>query len=159
MTDPIRPTDDDARANAQHLLAEARFGALAVIDPDSAAPFVSRVALGTVKGALVSLVSSLSQHTRALRADPRCSVLVGEPGPKGDPLTHARLTVQATAEFVERSDPAFDALRQSYLIDHPKAALYIDFTDFCFVRFLPSAAHLNGGFGKAYALTPADLAG
>ena len=32
-TDPIRPTDDDARDQARALIAQARFAALGVIDP------------------------------------------------------------------------------------------------------------------------------
>ena len=51
-----------------------------------------------------------------------------------------------------------DALRAHYLATHPKAKLYIDFADFNFVGFEVEAGHLNGGFGKAFRLTPADLA-
>ena len=54
-----------------------------------------RVAVATdAQGTPVTLVSDLSHHTRALRADPACSLLVGEPGEKGDPLTHPRLSLQ-----------------------------------------------------------------
>ncbi len=49
-------------------------------------------------------------------------------------------------------------LRRRYLAHHPKAALYVDFADFAFWRFNVSRASLNGGFGKAYALTASDLA-
>jgi len=156
-TNPIRPTDDEARALARGLLAAARFGALGVIDPATGAPSVSRIAVGTTpQGAPMSLVSTLSGHTRALRANPACSLLVGEPGPKGDPLTHPRLSLHATARFVGREAPEHAGLRAHYLESHPKAALYIDFADFCFVVFDLRGASLNGGFGKAYELTPAD---
>lgn len=93
QTTVIRPTDDEARALARRLVRLARHGALAVLDPRDGAPFASRVALATeMDGTLVMLVSRLSQHTEALAADARCSLLVGEPG-KGDPLAHPRLTV------------------------------------------------------------------
>ncbi|MDE3122630.1 MAG: HugZ family protein [Paracoccaceae bacterium] len=155
---PIRPTDDEARTLARELLAGARFAALAVIDPSTGGPFVSRVALDLAPdGMPVTLISTLSQHTRALMADPRASLLVGEPGPKGDPLTHPRLTVQARAAFVSRDDPDHVAIRAKYLNEHPKAKLYADFGDFTFVRLHPTGAALNGGFGKAYALGPDDL--
>jgi heme iron utilization protein len=155
---PIRPTDDDARTLARGLLADARHAALAVLHPDSGGPFVSRVALGTAPdGAPVTLISTLALHTRALRADPRAAVLVGEPGPKGDPLTHPRLTVQARARFIDRTDPAHAAIREKYLADHPKSTLYADFADFGFVLFDVEGAALNGGFGKAYNLTAEDL--
>ena len=150
---PIRPTDDEARARARQLLVEARHGALAVLDPDTGFPHVTRVAVGHDGAAALVLVSTLSHHTQALLSDPRCSLLVGEPGPKGDPLTHARLTLQARAT---RADKA--ALRLSWLAAHPKTTLYYDFTDFLLLRLDPQGAHLNGGFGRAFRLTPEDLA-
>ena len=158
-TDPIRPTDDAARALARDLLAAARFAALGTLEPGTGAPLVSRVALGLHDGVPVTLVSDLSQHSAALRADPRASLLVGEPGPKGDPLTHPRLTVQVRAAVVARDDPGHAAFRARWLALHPKAKLYVDFGDFRFVRLAPVAAFLNGGFGRAYALAPEDLAG
>lgn len=151
--DPIRPTDDEARALARRLIDTATFAALAVLVEGQ--PFVTRIALGTRPGgAPLTLVSDLSAHTQALRADPAASLLVGEPADKGDPLTHPRLTLQARAHFL----PKDDALRAHYLATHPKAKLYIDFADFNFVAFDIHAAHLNGGFGKAYRLTAEDLA-
>lgn len=163
MTDgpksPIRPTDADAIDLALRLIADARFAALGVMDPDSGYPMVSRVAVAPDgSGGLFTLISDLSHHTRALTNDPRCSVLVGEPGAKGDPLTHPRLTLLADAGFVGRDAAAFLGMRDVYLAANPKAKLYIDFLDFRFVRFDVVSAQLNGGFGKAYVLTPADLA-
>lgn len=158
--DPIRPTDDEARALARRLLDEARFGALAVIDPETGGPTVTRVATATSPaGAPLLLVSELSQHTRALRANPACSLLVGEPGPKGEPLAWPRLTVNGRARFVEGEDPGRSALRDRFLAHQPKSALYIDFADFHFVVIEPDAAFLNGGFGRAFRLLPLDLLG
>lgn len=155
---PIRPTDDAARALARTLLAQARSAALGVIEPATGAPFVTRIGLGLgPDGAPLSLVSDLAQHTAALRQNPACSLLVGDPGARGDPLTHPRLTLQARAEFVPREAPAHATLRAHYLQTHPKAKLYADFADFRFLRFSVWAGHLNGGFGKAYRLTPEDL--
>lgn len=157
-TDPIRPTDEEARRLARGLLDGARFAALGVIEPESGAPMVTRVAIGTTpEGDPLTLVSTLSQHTAALRAKPACSILVGEPGGKGDPLTHPRLTLQCTARFVANQDAARPALRARWLESHPKAALYIDFADFGFVRLGVTQGFLNGGFGRAYRLVPADL--
>jgi len=153
---PIRPTDDEARELAQGLLAQARTAALGVMVDGR--PMVSRVAIGRAPGgAPMTLVSELSQHTRALRADPRASVLVGEPGERGDPLNHPRLTVQAVARFVEHADPAYEALTEHWLRWYRKAKLYVGFADFSFVVFEVEAAYLNGGFGKAFVLTPDDL--
>jgi putative heme iron utilization protein len=150
--DPIRPTDDEARALARGILSAARFGALGVIDPDSGGPMVTRVAVGWDGTVALILVSDLSQHTRALAANPACSLLTGEPGPKGDPLTHPRLTLMARAEAADKA-----GFRAMWLAAHPKAALYYDFADFRMLRLVPQAGHLNGGFGRAFRLTPADL--
>lgn len=154
MTDPIRPTDDAARALARDLLRGARHGALGVTDPDTGLPFVSRVAVGHDGPDAVLLLSSLSAHTRALDALPGASLLLGEPGPKGDPLTYPRLTLQGRVEPADKS-----ALRDGWLRDHPKTALYYDFADFRMMRLVATRVFLNGGFGKAHELTRADLAG
>jgi putative heme iron utilization protein len=157
--DPIRPTDDEARALARSLIDSARFGALGVIEADSKSPMVTRVAVGTdTDGTPVTLVSDLSAHTRALKANPACSVLLGEPEPKGDPLTHPRLTLQCRAAFLRHGEPGHAELRDHYLASHPKAKLYVDFGDFSFVRFTIGAAMLNGGFGQAFRLTASDFA-
>ncbi|MBS8227155.1 HugZ family pyridoxamine 5'-phosphate oxidase [Vannielia litorea] len=155
-TDPIRPTDEDARRLARGLLDDARFGALGVLE--GGMPMVSRIAVGIdAGGGPVTLVSSLSAHTSALRAEPACSLMVGEPGPKGDPLTHPRLSLQCRARFVARESEDHAALRARWLESHPKAKLYIDFGDFGFVALDVQGAFLNGGFGKAFRLTPQDL--
>ncbi|MGY6634993.1 MAG: HugZ family pyridoxamine 5'-phosphate oxidase [Alkalilacustris sp.] len=155
---PIRPTDATARTLARELIRGARFGALAVLHPDTGRPHVTRVAITAARdGAPFTLVSDLSLHTRALRADPRACVLLGEPGPKGDPLTHPRLSLDVLARFVSRTDTEHVELRAEWLERHPKAKLYIDFADFAFVWLVPQGAALNGGFGRAYAMTAEDL--
>lgn len=160
MTDKpkvIRDTDDDARRQARILLRGARFAAIGVIEPETGFPFVSRVLLGTdIDGAAVILVSNLSAHTTALLADPRASLLTGEPA-KGDPLAHPRLTLQCLAESVERDSPVHARLRGRFLARHPKSQLYIDFPDFRFFRLTPERASLNGGFGRAYHLGKEDF--
>ncbi len=153
----IRDTDDDARRQARILLRGARFAAIGVIDPETGFPSVSRVLLGMDSdGAAVILVSGLSAHTTALLADPRASLLTGEPA-KGDPLAHPRLTLQCTAESVERDSETHLRLRTRFLARHPKSQLYIDFPDFRFFRLQPERASLNGGFGRAYHLSSQDF--
>ncbi len=151
--DPIRPTDDEARALARTLIGNARFGALATLQEN--APFVTRIALAPEDGSLVTLVSDLATHTGSLRQNPQASLLIGEPGPKGDPLTHPRLTLQVTPEFLDKTEAAI----ANYLEYQPKAKLYIGFGDFHLVKLAPESAFLNGGFGKAYRLSPNDLKG
>ncbi|WP_411032979.1 HugZ family protein [Shinella sp. BYT-45] len=153
----LRETDDEARRLARTLLRAARSCALAVLEPETGFPLASRTLTGTdTDGTPVILVSSLSFHTQALRADPRASLLAGEPG-KGDPLAHPRLTVVCKAQEVPREGAARAALRERFVRRHPKAKLYVDFPDFTFFRLVPERANLNGGFGKAFLLTADDL--
>lgn len=158
--DPFQPVDAEARALARSLLAGAAFAALAVLDPDDRLPFVSRIGLGLDdRGLPLALISGLALHTRALRAEPACALLLGEPGEKGDPLTWPRLTLRARAEFLPREDGAGHAgLRAAWLARNPKAKVYIDLPDFSFVCFHPVSGALNGGFARAFRLTAADLA-
>ncbi|MEI4473260.1 HugZ family pyridoxamine 5'-phosphate oxidase [Frigidibacter sp. MR17.24] len=149
--DGFRPADDAARALARSLL-DLPHAALAVLDA-TGAPAISRIALGRgPDGGLVTLVSDLAAHAGALARDPRCALLLAEPGPKGDPLTHPRLSLTCTARPARHDD-----LRAHWLADHPKAKLYIDFADFRFLAFSVTAASLNGGFGRAHRLSATDL--
>lgn len=154
--DTFRPVDDEARALARRLLDTSTFAALAVLQ--DGAPVVTRIAFATTPdGAPLSLISDLSTHTAALEVSPTCSLLVGEPADKGDPLTHPRLTLQVTASFIARESNEHPVVRGHYLLQRPKAQLYIDFTDFRLVQFEIQTAFLNGGFGRAYKLDASDI--
>jgi putative heme iron utilization protein len=156
--DPVRPADDKARALALGLMADARHAALAVIDPETKGPGISRIAFARdFEGRPLTLISSLASHDAALRANPAAAVMIGEPGTKGDPLTHPRLMISVTAQYIDRADPDYAGLRTIYLSQQPKAQLYIHFADFNLVRLVPSSALLNGGFGKAWRLEAKDL--
>jgi heme iron utilization protein len=153
----IRETDAEAVRLAAMLIRTARHGALAVLDPDSGAPLASRVGTATdMDGAPLILVSLLSTHTKALLADSRCSLLVGEPG-KGDPLAYPRITISCNALQLPRGTPEQARAERRYLNRHPKAKLYVGLGDFHFFRLEPERASLNGGFGKAYNLGRSDL--
>ncbi|MFD1344513.1 pyridoxamine 5'-phosphate oxidase family protein [Litorisediminicola beolgyonensis] len=160
MTDPVRPADPEALAIARRLIAEARFAALAVTDPATGLPAISRIGVVPGPGGLpMALVSDLSQHTAALTSAPECALLIGEPGPSGDPLTHPRLSLNARAQFHRHGEPGHAELAAHYVARQPKAKLYIGFGDFSILTFQPRDAFLNGGFGKAFTLTAADLTG
>jgi putative heme iron utilization protein len=142
---------------AKTLLRASRHGALAVIEPGTGAPAASRVGVASdTDGTPLILISGLSAHTPALLADPRCSLLLGEPG-KGDPLAHARISVACDARKLERGTADWERAERRYLNHNPKARLYVGLGDFSFFRLDVRDASLNGGFGKAYRLTAQDL--
>ncbi len=151
--------DVDAAAilRAKTVIRSARFGALAVIEPGSGWPLASRVGVATdTDGSPLILVSQLASHTPALKADGRVSLLLGEPG-KGDPLAHARITLCCRAQVLARGTPSYDHAERRYLARNPKAQLYAGLGDFTMVRLEIEHASFNGGFGRAYEMTPADL--
>lgn len=152
----LQAVDDSVRAELRQLIANSRFASLGWLSAEDGHPLVSRVGLSTLDdGTPLLFISALAAHTGALEHDPRCSLLVGEPG-KGDPLAHPRLTLKCRAQLVPTEQVA--QARARYLATHKKAQLYIDLPDFQFVRLDIISGSFNGGFGRAYDVTPADLA-
>jgi hypothetical protein len=138
--------------SARKLLRAARAGTLATaLDGQPFATLVTPACAPDL--ALLLLLSNLSEHTRHLRGDPRCSVLVcGAPeGP--NPQTAPRVTVTGLAETVDDA-----VLKARYLAVHPYAALYAGFGDFALWRIRPLNALFVGGFARAARLRAADLA-
>jgi putative heme iron utilization protein len=155
--DPVQPADAQALALARDLLSLGH-AALAWTDPDTGAPGISRIAFARdPQVGLLTLVSGLAPHFRALRDRPDCALMLGEVGDRGDPLTHPRLMIRACAAFVAADDPDRPGIRARWLDRAPKAQVYIDLPDFAFVRLTPVSALLNGGFARAFRLEPEDL--
>ena len=151
QNDPFRPLDDDAREIMAGLLGETH-AALAVIDPETGSPSVTRIGFLWLGGQAMTIISTLSTHTAALDANPACGIMLGQPEPKGDPLTYPRLSLDTTAQTLDKAE-----WRDRYIAARPKTKLYFDFTDFRLIRFNVTKGLLNAGFGKAFKVTPADL--
>ena len=137
---------------ARKLLRAARVGTLA--SAADGQPFASLVTPACAPDlSLLLLLSDLSEHTRHLRAEPRCSVLVTGTPEGANPQTAPRVTVTGLAERI-----ADAALKARYLAVHPYAALYADFGDFSLWRIRPLGGLYVGGFARAARLRAADLA-
>jgi heme iron utilization protein len=122
---PLRAVDADAIRLARTILRNARHGALAFVDADGR-PGVSRVGVATAgDGAPIVFVSNLSAHTGAIAADPRCALLLGEPG-AGDPLAHPRLSIACVAERLEPGSSEHAHASARYLAHNPRAKLYAE---------------------------------
>jgi putative heme iron utilization protein len=136
---------------ARMLLRAIRTGTLATTTDGQ--PFASLVTPATAPDLSVLLfLSSRSEHTRHVRADPRCALMVAGPAPEPNPQTAPRLTITGIAE--PTPDPA---LKSRWLAAHPYAALYADFADFSLWRIRPLAGLLVGGFAQATRLRQADF--
>ena len=136
---------------ARKLLRAARAGFLGtVID---GLPFATLVTPASAADlSVLLLLSSLSEHTRHLRADPRCSLLVVGTATGANPQTAPRVTLTGLA--VADPDPA---LKARWLAVHPYGALYADFGDFALWRIEPVQALFVGGFARAARLRRAEL--
>lgn len=146
---------EDAKAEqiwqARCLLRAARAGTLATARDGQ--PYAALVTPATAPDFSVLLfLSTLSEHTRQLAADPRCALLVSGMATDKNPQTAPRLTITGLAEQVNAP-----ALKARWLAVHPYAALYADFADFALWRIAPMAANLVGGFARATRLRQADL--
>lgn len=119
-------------------------------------PFASLVTPATAPDlSILLLLSSLSEHTRQLRAEPRCALLFQGSPVETNPQTAPRVTVTGLAVPVPEAE--VPALKARFLARHPYAALYADFGDFALWRVTPGGAQLVGGFARAMRLRPSDL--
>jgi len=136
--------DEQARA-ARQLLAGVWHGVLSTHSQEQPGyPFGSVVPYVLDRAGLpLLLLSHLSQHTKNLDADPRCSLTLVEPG-DGDIQQRGRLTAIGD---MQRVDPAADAAR--YFVYFPQSRVYFEQLGFRFYRFVPSRFHWNGGFATA----------
>jgi len=144
--------EDSPAWEARRLLRAARSGAFGTVVGGQ--PFVSLVTPATAPDlSVLLLLSSLSEHSRHLNADARCSLLVTGAPEGANPQTAPRVTVTGLAEA--EPDPGAKA---RWLAVHPYAAGYADFADFAIWRIRPAQALLVGGFARAARLRHRELA-
>jgi hypothetical protein len=152
---PPGPDRAAIAAEARRLLRAAAAATLATSAEGQ--PFASLVTPTTAPDlSVLLLLSSLSEHTRHLRAEPRVALMVAGTPEGPNPQTAPRLTVTGLAEPVPAEQ--VPALKARWLRHHPYAALYADFGDFALWRIRPMAALWVGGFARATRLRAAELA-
>jgi putative heme iron utilization protein len=145
----------DAILEARRLIRAGRAATLATAQAGQ--PFASLVTPATAPDlSPLMLLSSLSEHTRHLQADPRCALMVAGTPTGLNPQTAPRVTVTGLAELVPADQVA--GLKARWLAVHPYAALYADFGDFALWRVRIGGALLVGGFARAVRLKASALA-
>lgn len=156
MTDVTAPQSEpepSAAADAHELMRRALKGALGTHHRDNGHPYASLVTVATEPdGSPIVLISTLAEHTQNLLNDSRGCILFDGTDGLGDPLEGGRVSVFGRMEVSK--DPV---TRRRFLLRHPSAALYADFTDFDFYRLRIEGAHFVGGFGRIHDLTSQDL--
>lgn len=146
------PATNQPARDARALLRASRGGTLAT--QSEGQPFASLITPATAPdGSVLMLLSGLSEHTRHLRDEPRCAVLVAGAADGPNAQTAPRLTVTGLAAL--EPDPAMKA---RWVALHPYAAFYAGFADFTLWRVRPMAGLYIGGFASAHRLRRADLA-
>ena len=151
MAESLTEAEPSPAWQSRQLLRAARAGCLATSSDGQ--PFASLVTPACAPDlSILILISSLSEHTRHLRAEPRCALMVSGAATSANPQTTPRVTVTGLAEL--EPDPAMKA---RWVALHPYAAFYADFGDFSLWRIRPSSGSLIGGFARAARIRQADL--
>ena len=133
------------------LLRGARAGVLAT--QSAGQPFAALVTPAIAPDlSILLLLSSLSEHTRQLQAEPRCALMVQGPAAAANPQTAPRATLTGLAEMCDDA-----AGRARWLAIHPYGALYAGFADFALWRIAPRGAQFVGGFARAARPRLAEL--
>ncbi|MGY0195967.1 pyridoxamine 5'-phosphate oxidase family protein [Leptothrix sp. BB-4] len=149
------------------LFTERHVAALGTLD-EAGAPSLSMVPFAVLIGhadevggelALILHVSELAAHTRQMRQEPRVALLVTASEDAADtPQALPRVSLSATASFVEPGTDRHARASAAYLARFPQSELMTQLPDFQFVALMPTAVRHVAGFGAARSVDPADLA-
>lgn len=132
---------------ARQMLRAHRYGALCTLSKKfDGYPFGSITPyLVDHDGSLIIFISTLAEHTKNIRHDPRVSLITHN---QHNPhiQTQGRVTVVGEAHLVaEREQTGIRYLRY-----FPEAQTYLGMHDFSFYRIAPIAIRYIGGFGKIH---------
>jgi catechol 2,3-dioxygenase-like lactoylglutathione lyase family enzyme len=158
--DLLQPVDDAARSRLGALVADHRQAVLATLDSESA-PYTAMTAYvhQPEAGGFLIHLSELSAHKRQLRANPRCSLMIFEPDDgQGEVLQRCRLSLSCQARLLPKDGPDYATAQLAYLERLPGHAMMFGLGDFDLFLLEPQGGLMNAGFGRAYAITPADFA-
>ena len=97
-------------------------------------------------GRPIFLFTELAQHTKNLRADPRASLFVQEPGAR-NPQSSGRLALLGTLTEVPGGE--MSEARDRYVAVHPEGKSFAELGDFLFWHMNVEDVHVVGGFAKA----------
>jgi putative heme iron utilization protein len=99
------------------------------------------------------LISSIAQHTKNIKANPKVSLLISESDVKTNKQSLSRLTYMGEAEKVTHDED----IKKRYLSYYPASESYFKTHDFSFYRINPVRLRFIGGFGKIYWIEKDNL--
>lgn len=144
----------ESRADARALLLSSWQGVLSTHSKDmpgypfgSVAPYCLNAS-----GEPVFLISEIAQHTKNLRADPRCSfiVIAGGDDSSDDIQANARLTLIGECTPTPADEVA--AIAECYYRYFPESRDFHKIHDFAFFVLKPVRCRFIGGFGRIHWL-------
>ena len=132
---------------ARTLMYLGRTGSLSTVSRKQPGfPFGSVMPYGLdERGRPILLISTMAMHTQNLKADPRASLLVTQPGTGDDPLGASRVTL--VGNVLPIPSPEVPEARKVYLERHANSKYWVDFEDFSFYRLDVVDVYYVGGFG------------
>lgn len=141
-----------------HMIRNARIAALGTLRDE--APRVSMVAFVPADdfSAFYVHVSRLAQHTVDMQKNKQVSLMISETDDgRDDPQTLARISIHASAVFMENGEPGYAPIKSQYIERFPKSVPLFKMEDFSLWRIKPKGARYIAGFAKAYNLSPETL--
>jgi putative heme iron utilization protein len=97
------------------------------------------------QGRPMFLISSMAMHTKNLKEEPRCTLLVQRASAGGSPLGSARISVMGKAALIPEDQ--HETARATYLARHPESKQWAGFGDFALYRLEVVDVYFVGGFG------------
>lgn len=160
MMAKFRPTDSAVQEEARAFIRSRRTLVMATCGADgrpeaSYAPFVRR------EGLLYVYLSELARHSANLGADGRLSVLfIEDEQDTPQPFARRRLTLACAAERVTRDSPSRAPTLDSFTVKFGELMdLLKTLQDFDLFRIRAHDGLFVRGFGQAFRLEPASIAG
>src|SRR5690606_9521702 len=120
----------NAATEARAVVRAARVATLATLSPDGS-PLATLVAVtDDGRGAPLFLLSSLAEHTKNLKAEPRASVLIS--GAESSSLDRPRVTLTGRLTWLEGDES--EAAKARFVATHDEAKVWVTLKDFAAAR-------------------------
>lgn len=148
---PVAPSRRRSAAEEARTIAASSSRASMATLSDGGDPWASLVTFGLLQdGSPVLLVSTLAEHGRNLRRDPRASLVVCEER-EGDPLEFGRVTLAGRVR--EAAGDERELALEAHVAAVPTARIYAGYGDFTAWILEVERVRWVGGFGRMSSAT------